>query len=142
MIQKSGFGAAETRFLNLFQYTFVELPKFTKKENEIQSIAEKWMYFLKHAKELKVVPEVIQEEAIKEAFAVVDRINWSKEELEAYERRTMARRDEYARLEYSYTKGHEKGLVEGQKNAMRDIVSRMLRLGVSIEKESSTFHSS
>ncbi len=34
-----------------FSFTFVELPKFTKKLHELKSLEEKWCYFLKHADE-------------------------------------------------------------------------------------------
>ncbi len=34
-----------------FYFTFVELPKFTKKEHELTTLEDKWYYFLKHAEE-------------------------------------------------------------------------------------------
>ncbi len=101
-------------------FTFVELPKFAKQECELVTIADKWIYFLKHAKQLETIPDIIYEEAIKEAFSIVDRLNWSKEDLEVYENRIMALRDEHARLQYSYTEGREKGLTEGREQGLTE----------------------
>ncbi len=33
---------------------FIELPKFTKKENELETIADKWIYFIKNAGSLNM----------------------------------------------------------------------------------------
>lgn len=91
----------ETRehLLTDFQFTFVELPKFVKKEHELQTVTDKWVYFLKHADELEAVPSVIHEEAIKEAFEVVNRIHWSQEELDYYDRRAIEAVDEVMRVQ-------------------------------------------
>ncbi len=67
------------------------------------------LFFKPQPEQLETIPDIICEEAIKEAFSIVDRLNWSKEDLEVYENRIMALRDEHARLQYSYTEGREKG---------------------------------
>ncbi|OAD18812.1 hypothetical protein THIOM_005584 [Candidatus Thiomargarita nelsonii] len=66
------------------EYNFIELPKFTKKESELKTILDKWIYFLKHAEDLEVVPKhAKQTKVLKTAYEVADRFNWSRQELEA-----------------------------------------------------------
>ncbi|MBS0621710.1 MAG: PD-(D/E)XK nuclease family transposase, partial [Verrucomicrobia bacterium] len=105
-----------------FDLTFVELPKFTKKEEELSSVADKWIYFLKYAKELETVPETIVEEAIKEAFEIINQGTWSRDQLNAYEDRKKALMDEMARyasgVDEGEQRGIEKGIVLGRKEGI------------------------
>jgi len=59
------------------QFKFVELPKFNKTEDELKTTEDKWLYFLKHAKELNAVPGNIKEPAIREAFEIANQANWN-----------------------------------------------------------------
>ena len=72
-----------------FRFTFAELPKFNKTESELQTIEDKWLFFLKYAKQLTAIPEVIREAAIREAFEIVNSLNWDKETLDLYTKRTF-----------------------------------------------------
>ena len=100
--------------LNDFRFTFVELPKFKKAESELSSIEEKWLYFLKHAKKLDAIPGIIHEAALKEAFQIVNRLNWDKASLELYEQRGIQVEDEMMRVHYGYFKGIAEGRQEGE----------------------------
>ena len=67
---------------------FVELPKFQKKEYELSSRMDKWLYFLRHAGHVQEVPTRLAEEAeIVEAFRILNASNLSDEEKEEYFRR-------------------------------------------------------
>jgi predicted transposase/invertase (TIGR01784 family) len=39
------------------EFNFIELKKFTKSENDLETTADKWIYFLQHADDLDRVPE-------------------------------------------------------------------------------------
>jgi len=73
--------------------------------NELNTIEEKWIYFLKNAKNLKIIPEKIQESDIKDAFNLLDKYGWSKEELEVYDTISIYRQDEKGRLEQAKIEG-------------------------------------
>ena len=103
-----------------FDFTFVELPKFTKTESELESVADKWIYFLKNAQDLQAVPEVIREEALKVAFEVVNQVSWSQEELDAYEYRKMAIMDAAAVLSQGRKEGLEEGLQKGLQKGRKE----------------------
>ena len=62
------------------EMVFVELPKFNKTEQQLSSMTDKWIYFLKNAANLKNIPETFNnEEAIKQAFQIANHFN--REEL-------------------------------------------------------------
>jgi predicted transposase/invertase (TIGR01784 family) len=77
-------------------FNFIELPKFNKTEKELQSLVEKWVYFIKNAENLTVIPPDLDDEGLKLAYTEADRHNWSKKDLEAYSYEGMREADERA----------------------------------------------
>jgi predicted transposase/invertase (TIGR01784 family) len=67
------------------EFNFIELPKFTKSESELETVAEKWIYFLQHADDLDRVPENTNTPALKDAYEVAAQHTWTREELDIYE---------------------------------------------------------
>ena len=77
------------------ELVFVELPKFGKKLEELETLTDKWIYFLKNAKSLEVVPEPMGEvQAIKKAFEVANRADLTREELEDLEHQEIYIQDQ------------------------------------------------
>jgi len=119
-----------------FQFTFVELPKFLKQEKDLQTVADKWIYFLKHAQELEAVPAVIHEQALKEAFEIVNRINWNQTELDYYDQRAIAVVDEAMRVQFGIEWGRKEGKEEGLKEEKKRIALKMLAGGTEVDSVS------
>jgi len=62
------------------ELVFVELAKFNKTEQQLSSITDKWIYFLKNAANFKSIPQTLNdEEAIKQAFHIATHL--TREEL-------------------------------------------------------------
>lgn len=78
-------------------FNFIELPKFNKTEKELQTLVEKWVYFIKNAENLTVIPAGLDDEGLKSAYTEADRHNWEKEDLEAYEYAQLREMDDIAR---------------------------------------------
>ena len=77
------------------ELVFAELPKFVKTEDQLQSIIDKWLFFLKHADDLSVIPQSLADEpAIVQAFDIANRASWTKRELEDQERNEIAIQDQ------------------------------------------------
>jgi predicted transposase/invertase (TIGR01784 family) len=77
-------------------FNFIELPKFNKTEQELQTLVEKWIYFIKNADTLTVIPSNLDDEGLKSAYKEADRNSWSKKDLEAYDYERMRETDEKA----------------------------------------------
>ena len=45
--------------INDLELVFVELPKFTKALDELETLADKWIYFIKSARGLETIPETM-----------------------------------------------------------------------------------
>jgi len=116
-----------------FRFTFAELPKFNKTESELNTVEDKWLFFLKNARSLKAIPEVIVEQAIREAFEIVNAEYWDKDTLELYTMRNIYVQDEIHRVGYGYKKGRLEGRLEGQSETQHNIARSMLAKGMSLE---------
>ncbi len=97
-----------------FRFTFAELPKFNKTESELITVEDKWLYFLKYAKEITAIPAVIHEAAIREAFEIVNMLLWDREALHQYNQRSMTVQIDINRQLYGYKKGEENGFSGGR----------------------------
>jgi len=100
------------------ELNFIELPKFKKKSGELASVLEKWVYFIKHAEELEVVPENADFEELKEAYQEADQFGWTSEELELYENVGIKIQDERGAISLALKQGREEGIEQGQKQGI------------------------
>jgi predicted transposase/invertase (TIGR01784 family) len=83
-------------------FNFIELPKFNKTEPELDTLIDKWIYFIKNAETLTVVPSNADDDGLQSAYTEADKHAWTQADLDAYE---------YARIRETDDKA-EKMLVE------------------------------
>jgi predicted transposase/invertase (TIGR01784 family) len=105
--------------LDDIKYTFIELPKFTLKVDELRTLIEKWVFFIKEAENLDVIPENTDDEGLIEAYKDADKHSWKKEELVAYDNAFIAERDEIGRLEFAKEKGELKNRIKVIKKCLK-----------------------
>lgn len=85
--------------LKLAQYHFIELPKFNKEIDSLENIIDQWTFFLKEAESLEMIPEQLKEnKAIVHAFKILETSNYSRAELDAYNRLIDDLRTEKSRI--------------------------------------------
>jgi len=93
---------------------FFELPKFTKDEAQLATIQDKWLYFIKNAGSLNVVPKVLDEKPIQDAFAIANTAAMSPEDLEQQERRHDFIRLQRGSQAKAFEDGQASGRAEGE----------------------------
>ncbi|HBL11667.1 MAG TPA: transposase [Cyanobacteria bacterium UBA11162] len=75
---------------NNIELVFIELPKFTKELEQLETLTDKWIYFIKYARSLTFVPETMDNiPAIHKAFQIANQANLTREEMEEMEKREM-----------------------------------------------------
>ncbi len=97
-----------------FEFNFIELPKFKKGEDEVETIIEKWIYFIKNAYSLEMVPKCADFVEIKEAYEIANESTWSMKEFEVYEYWQMKLQDERGAIEYAAENALIRGQIEGE----------------------------
>ncbi len=70
--------------------------------SELNSLSDKWIYFLKDASRLDKIPENLGEVSeIEKALNIANKINMTPQELDIVERRVIAMQDERGRITYA-----------------------------------------
>ena len=111
---------------NNIELVFVELPKFTKKLSQVESLTDKWIYFIKYANTLTQVPQtmdVVPE--IHQAFDIANQVNLNPDELEALERQEMFIYDQQGVIIKANREGREEGREEAMQAVARQLLDRL-----------------
>ena len=97
------------RVIQDVEFNFIELPKFDK-------TIDQWTYFIKNAENLTFIPDSVKDEGLKEDYTEADQQNWTKGELEDYQRASIKERDEIGRIEFAERKATRKAVLNVAKN--------------------------
>ena len=80
-------------FYDKLKFIYLELPKFTKTVEQLESHFDKWLFLLKHLHRLDDPPLAFQEGIFAQLLEVAELANLSREELNAYENSLKYYRD-------------------------------------------------
>ena len=109
------------------ELVFVELPKFHKEADRLETLADKWLYFLKCARQLDVVPESMNlVPEIKKAFEVANEVNLTPEQIEDMEMQEMFIYDQRNAIKKALNQGRQEGLEEGKVAARIEMAQKLL----------------
>jgi predicted transposase/invertase (TIGR01784 family) len=99
---------------NELEFVFVELPKFNKTLEELETLTDKWIYFMKTARTLDFVPEQLANvPELCHAFSIANEANLEPEELEDLERREIYIQDQRGAITKATRLGREEGIKQG-----------------------------
>jgi len=113
--------------INDLELVFVELPKFTKALDELETLADKWIYFIKSARGLETIPETMgQVPEIRKAFEVANQANLTRDELEALEQREIYIHDQRNAIRLALRQGIQIGREQGIQESKREIARQMI----------------
>lgn len=119
-----------SRELDLVSYIFIELKKFNIQLDELTTIEDQWIYFIKYANDLQSIPkELATNHEIEEAFELLKQGNLNESELASYDRAVDARRVDMDALETAKAAGK----AEGEQKAKIELAKKLLKI-MSVEK--------
>jgi predicted transposase/invertase (TIGR01784 family) len=114
-----------TQDLEDFEFTFIELEKFDKKLDELETDADKWIFFIKNASNLDLIPsEFANVKEFKEAFEIANKFSWGKNELDVYDYMCLKEADEKNAYETALTKGKKKFIEQGVKQGIKQGIEK------------------
>ncbi|MBB3837615.1 putative transposase/invertase (TIGR01784 family) [Runella defluvii] len=111
-------------FYNKLTFIYLEMPKFQKSLEELDTRFEKWLYVLRNLNRLEKIPEKLQEKIFERLFDVAEIAKFSKEEILSYEDSLKYYRD----LKNSLDLAKEEGKLE----KAREIILNGQQEGLSI----------
>ncbi|MGB3694843.1 MAG: Rpn family recombination-promoting nuclease/putative transposase [Spirulinaceae cyanobacterium] len=114
---------------NHIELIFVELPKFAQEQEDLATITDKWIYFLKSANALNSVPDNLGSvPAINKAFQIANQTNLSRDELEELEKRELFIYDQQGAIRLAKREGIEEGMEQGKKQKAIEIARQLLEV--------------
>ena len=122
-----------TQHLFELSYVFVELGKFLKAEEKLETIEDFWLFYLAKSSEVKHPPVQVKDVNILKAYEVLERFNWDEAAYDAYIRAKLLADTEKLELEDSFSKGEAKGKEEGKAERNIEIARYLLVEGIAIE---------
>jgi predicted transposase/invertase (TIGR01784 family) len=106
-------------FYDKLTLIYLEMPKFQKTEDELETTFDKWLYVLKHLPLLTDRPAKLQERVFGKLLKAAELGNFNREELAEYENSLKHYRDNKNVVDTATmvgeARGEAKGLIEGRK---------------------------
>ena len=116
-------------FYEKLTFIYLEMPKFRKREEELETLFDKWMFVLKNLATLLERPAALQERVFKRFFETAEIARFSESEMRDYEESLKNLRD----LGNVLNTAKEEGRKEGRKEGIETMALRMRDDGMSLE---------
>ena len=101
-------------FYDKLTFVYLEMPKFNKTEDELETMFDKWMFALRNLSRLMERPRALQERIFKRLFDQAEIANFNDQERREYEESVKDYRDYYSTVKTAHKKGKAEGRAEGR----------------------------
>lgn len=105
-------------FYDKLTFIYLELPKFTKTDHELETLFEKWVFVLKNLSRLLERPAALQERVFTRLFEAASIARFTPKQLREYEDSVKAYRDIVNAVDTARIEGREEGREEGLKEGL------------------------
>jgi predicted transposase/invertase (TIGR01784 family) len=103
-----------TVFYDKLSFVTLQMPNFTKKENELETNFDKWLFIIKNLHHLEAIPERLKTKIFEKLFHTASYSALSKEDRDKYEESLKYYND----LKNSLDTAHEEGKEEARQELM------------------------
>ena len=117
-------------FYDKLTFIYLELPKFTKTEHELETLFEKWVFVLKNLSRLLERPAALQERVFNRLFEAASIARFTPKQLREYEDSVKAYRDIVNAVNTARKEGREEGLEKGHEEEKIEIAGKMKSNGL------------
>ena len=116
-------------FYDKLTFIYLELPKFTKTMDELETDFDKWCFLLKYLPELTDRPARLQEKVFRKVFELAEIAQYTDTEYDTYEESLKVYRD----LKNVVDTAFDEGKAEGKAEEKLETARNLKKSGVSIE---------
>ena len=115
------------------EFVFVEVAKFNKSEDELETDLDKWLYLLKNMSTLLERPAALRDRVFGRLFDVAEYARLDDEERKNYVEAMNTARDTYNQIAYAHETGHKEGREEGREEKAYEIARKMIAKGLDVD---------
>ena len=101
-------------FYDKLSFIYLEMPKFNKTEDELETMFDKWMFVLRNLSRLFDRPKALQDRVFEKLFRQAEIAEYSEDERRQYEASLKEYWDYTSTMDTAYMKGERKGLEKGR----------------------------
>ncbi len=117
-------------FYDKLTFIYLEMPKFTKEEWELETLFDKWLYVIRNLASLLERPRVLQEKVFEHLFEVAEIAKYDRKEMYEYEESLKNYRDWYSVMQTAEIRGLEKGIERGIKQGIKQGIEQGIEKGI------------
>jgi len=100
-------------FYDKLTFVYLEMPKFNKTEDELETMFDKWMFVLRNLSRLLDRPKALRDRVFSKLFRQAEIAQYSEEERRQYEASQKEYWDYTSTMDTAYMKGEKKGIEIG-----------------------------
>ena len=119
-------------FYDKLTFIYLELPKFTKTEHELETLFEKWVFVLKNLSRLLERPAALQERVFNRLFEAASIARFTPKQLREYEDSVKAYRDIVNAVNTARKEGREEGLEKRREEERIGIAQNLKAMGIDM----------
>ena len=105
-------------FYDKLEFIYVEISKFNKSLEELETLYDKWLYALKNLYKLTLRPKALYDKVFDRLFEEAEIARFTPQEQREYEASKMAYRDIKNSIDTAKREGKEEGLAEGMEKGL------------------------
>ncbi|MFW5497320.1 MAG: Rpn family recombination-promoting nuclease/putative transposase, partial [Segatella copri] len=111
-------------FYDKLEFIYVEIAKFDKSLDELETLYDKWLYALKNLYKLTQRPKALCDKVFDRLFEEAEIARFTPQEQREYEASKMAYRDIKNSIDTAKREGKEEGLAEGMEKGLAEGMER------------------
>jgi len=101
-------------FYNKLTFIYVQMPNFTKKEDDLVTHKDKWFYLLKNLDKFDKIPDKLKDKIFKKVFKITEIAKFTPEELQKYRDSLKYYLDLKNSIDTAKMEGKLEGILEGK----------------------------
>lgn len=101
-------------FYEKLTYIYLEMPNFNKKQEELETRLDKWLFFLKNLEDFQEIPSIFSDSIFKSAFEKAELAKYNNVDHTLYEASLKTLRDNFSAFQCANDEGKMEGRIEGK----------------------------
>lgn len=127
--------ATKEVFYDKLTFIYLEMPKFTKTEDELETLFDKWLYAIRNLASLMERLRALQEKVFTHLFEAAEISKFDRQERFEYEESLKVYRDWYSVMktaeEKGFAKGEARGLQKGMEKGLEEGIKKGMEEGAT-----------
>ena len=124
--------ATKEVFYDKLTFIYLEMPKFTKTEAELETLFDKWLYAIRNLASLMERPRALQEKVFQHLFEAAEIAKFDRKERFEYEESLKNYRDWFSVMQTAELRGEQRGMAEGRMEERLSNARNLKKLGVPV----------